>query len=153
VYGAAGGWAKPGNGDARDLRKAESDATRLEDPFNMPSVLKTMLIEPKTGRPEIVDGSEMYVVTGRTQNLPLVKVYFEKESGMLHRLVYFIDTAVGPYPTQVDYRDFRDVGGRKVPFSWVVSQTRNREFTYAMQDVKAAPVDDAKFARPTNKTQ
>jgi len=153
VYGAAGGWAKPGNGDARDLRKAESDATRLEDPFDMPAVLKTMLVEPKTGRPEVVDGQEMYVVTGRTQNLPLVKAYFEKESGMLHRLVYFIDTAVGPYPTQVDYRDFRDVGGRKVPFSWVISQTRNREFTYAMQDVKAAPLEDAKFARPTNKTQ
>ena len=40
-----------------------------------------------------------------------------------------------------------------MPFSWVISQTRNREFTYAMQDVKAAPLDDAKFARPTNKTQ
>ena len=55
-----------------------------------------MLVEPKTGRPEIVDGREMYVVTGRTQNLPLVKAYFEKENGMLRRLVYFIDTAVGP---------------------------------------------------------
>jgi len=116
-------------------------------------VLKQMLIEPKTGRPEVIDGRETYVVTGHTQNLPLVKAYFEKESGMLARLVYFIDTTVGPYPTQVEYRDYRDVGGRKVPFSWVVSQTRNREFTYAMQDVKAAPVDDAKFARPTNKTQ
>ena len=152
TYGTSG-WAKAGNGDPRDLRKAESDGTRLEDPFNTPVVLKSMLIEPKTGRPEVVNGVEMNVITGRTQNLPLVKAYFQKESGMLSRLVYFIDTAVGPYPTQVDYFDFRDVGGRKVPYSWVVSQTRNREFTYAMQDVKAAPVEDAKFARPTNKTQ
>jgi hypothetical protein len=87
-------------------------------------------------------------MTGRTQNLPLVKAYFDKESGMLVRLVYHIDTPFGPYPTQIEYRDFRDVGGRKVPYQWVSSQVRNREFTYAMQAVRAAEVDDTRFARP-----
>ena len=60
-----------------------------------------------------------------------------------------IDTLFGVYPTQIEYRDYRDVGGRKVPYEWVISQTRNREFTYAMQTVKAAPIEDAKFAKPS----
>ena len=90
----------------------------------------------------------MYVVTGHTKNLPKVTAYFEKESGMLRRLVYQIDTFVGPYPTQIDYRDIRDVGGRKVPYSWVISQTRNREFTWAFQNISAAPVEDSKFVKP-----
>jgi hypothetical protein len=149
AYDPKGGWAKAGNGNPRDLRKAEFDAARLEDPFNLPAQLKQLLMEPKMERPEVVGGREVYVISGRTQNLPLVKAYFEKENGMLTRLVYYTDTSFGRYPTRIEYGDFRDVGGRKVPHQWVISQTRNRQFTYAMQAVRAAAVDDSKFGRPT----
>jgi hypothetical protein len=148
AYGPAGLWAKAGNAAARDLRKAEGDATRLEDAFNLPAQLKQMLIEPKMERPEVINGRELHVVSGRTQHLPKVTAYFEKESGMLRRLVYHIDTSYGQYPTQIDYSDFRDVSGRKVPFAWAISQTRNREFTWTMQNVRAVAVEDSKFAKP-----
>jgi hypothetical protein len=149
AYGTTGGWARAGNGAARDLLKAEADGAMLVDPFNLPSHLKQMLLEPKVARSEMVEGHEDYVVTAKTQNLPKVEAYFEKNTGMLERLVYFNDSYFGLYPTQIDYRDFRDVNGRKVPHQWVISQTRNREFTYAMQTVKAGPVDDARFAKPS----
>jgi hypothetical protein len=148
AYGATSAWAKAGNGAPRDLRSAEADGTRLEDVFNLPARLKQLLLEPKMEHPEVINGREMYVISGHTQNLPKVTTYFEKESGMLRRLVYNIDTFVGPYPTQIDYYDFRDVGGRKIPYSWVISQTRNREFTWAMQNVRAEAVEDAKFVKP-----
>lgn len=152
AYSPKGLWAKAGNAAARDLRNAEGDAIRLEDAFNLPTQLKQMLMNAHMDRPEIVDGRELYVVSGRTQYLPRVNAYFDKESGMLRRLRYYIDTPFGQYPTQIDYRDFRDVGGRKVPHQWVVSQTRNREFTWAMQNVRAAAVEDSKFARPATAT-
>ncbi len=148
AYNANGGWAKGGNPAGRDLRQAEADGTKLEDAFNLPAQLKQMLLEPKVERPQVIDGRELYVIAGRTQNLPKVTAYFEKESGMLARLVYDVDTLFGVYPTQIEYGDFRNVDGRKVPYSWVISQTRNREFTWAMQNVQAAPVEDAKFAKP-----
>ena len=85
---------------------------------------------------------------GRTRYLPRVTGYFAKENGMLRRLVYYIDTPFGQYPTQIDYSSVRDVGGRKVPYAWVISQTRNREFTWVMQTVRATAVEDSKFARP-----
>ena len=152
AYGPAGNWAKAGNGAVRDLRNAEADATKLEDIFNLPVQLKQLLMEPKMERPEVVFGRELYVVSGRTQNLSQVKAYFEKESGMLRRLRYSINTPFGPYPAQIDYMDFRDVGGRKVPFTWVISQVRNREFTWAMQNVRAVAVEDSKFAKPAPAT-
>jgi len=148
AYSPAGRWAKAGNGAPRTLRRGEGDATVLEDAFNLPAQIKQILIEPRMDRPEIVMGRELNVVRARMPNLPLVKLYFEKESGMLRRIVYNQDSSVGPYPTQVDYSDIRDVGGRKVPFIWVISQVRNREFTWAMQNVRAAAVEDSKFARP-----
>jgi len=149
AYGTNSGWARAGNTAARDLRKAEADGTMLEDPFNLPAHLKQMLLEPKMDRSEMIEGHEDYVITAKTQNLPKVQAYFEKNSGMLERLVYYNDSYFGLYPTQIDYRDFRDVSGRKVPHQWVISQTRNREFTYAMQTVKAGPVEDARFAKPS----
>jgi hypothetical protein len=148
AYGPGGRWAKAGNGAPRDLRRGEGDATVLEDVFNLPAQIKQILMEPRMDRPEIVMGRELNVVRGRMPNLPLVKLYFEKESGILRRIVYNTDSSAGPYPTQVDYSDFRDVGGRKVPHIWVISQVRNREFTWAMQTVRAAAVEDSKFARP-----
>ena len=149
AYGATTGWARAGNTAPRDLRKAEADGAMLEDPFNLPAHLKDMLLEAKLDRPRVIRGHEDYVVTGKTRNLPKVDAYFNENTGMLERLVYFNDSLYGQYPTQIDYRDFRDVSGRKVPFAWVISQTRNREFTYAMQDVKAAAIEDAKFAKPS----
>jgi hypothetical protein len=148
AYSPAGRWAKAGNGAPRELRRGEGDATILEDAFNLPAQIKTILQEPRMDRPEVVMGRELNVVRGRMPNLPLVKLYFEKESGLLRRVVYTQESAAGPYPTQVDYSDFRDVGGRRVPHIWTISQVRNREFTWAMQNVRAAAVEDSKFARP-----
>lgn len=148
AYGATSGWARAGNTAPRELRKAEADGAMLEDPFNLPAHLKEMLLDPKMDRPRVIRGHEDYVLTAKTRNLPKVEAYFNEITGMLERLVYFNDSLYGEYPTQIDYRDFRDVGGRKMPFEWVISQTRNREYTYAMQDVKAAAIEDAKFAKP-----
>ena len=110
------------------------------------------MIDPQIGSPEVIKGRELYVVTGHTENLPRVDAYFEKESGMLARLVYFIETPIGPYPTQIEYRDYREVEGRQVPYSWVISHVRNREYTWAMRQVRAVTVDDATFARPAEGT-
>ena len=148
AYTGNAGWARGGNGNVRDLRRDEVESNRLEDAFNLPAQIKTLILDPQVDHPEVVAGRELYVVTGHTQNQPLVKLYFEKDSGMLVRTVYSIDSSVGPYPTQIDYRDYREVDGRKVPYSWVVSQSRGREYTYAMQNVRAADVEDSTFARP-----
>jgi hypothetical protein len=152
AYGGNGAWAKAGNGAPRDLRRAEADAMKLDDAYNLPAQLKQMLLEPKMERPQVIKGREVYVISGHTQNLPKVTAFFEKESGMLARLVYEIDTPFGVYPAQIEYSDYRDVGGRKVPHAWVISQVRNRSFTYVMQNVRATPTDDSKFARPATAT-
>ena len=150
-YNATDAWAKAGSADATagDLRVNLADAMKLEDVFNLPVQLKQLLIDPQIGSPEVIRGREMYVVTGHTENLPRVDAYFEKESGMLARLVYFIETPIGPYPTQIEYRDYREVEGRTVPYSWVISAVRNREYTWAMRQVSAVTVDDATFVRST----
>jgi hypothetical protein len=147
AYNGKTGWTAEGD-DARDLRQAELEGKRLEDAFNIATQLKEILVNPKMDHPQVVNGREVYVVSAQTQALPLVKLYFDKDSGMLVRLTYYTDTIFGPYPTQIEYRDFRTVNGRKIPATWVILDARNREYTYLMQDIQAASVADGVFAKP-----
>jgi hypothetical protein len=63
-------------------------------------------------------------------------------------MVRWTRTPVGFVPTQVDYSDYRDVAGVKIPFHRSVSQTY-MQMTIELSDVQPnVPVDAAKFARP-----
>jgi hypothetical protein len=78
---------------------------------------------------------------------PIANLYFAP-SGLLVRAVRWTLTPVGFVPTQIDYSDFRDVAGVKVPFKRVVSQTF-MQMTVELTDVQPnATVDAARFARP-----
>ena len=45
------------------------------------------------------------------------------KSGLLARQVRYADTPIGMVPTQVDYSDYRDVAGVKMPFNIVITWT------------------------------
>jgi hypothetical protein len=78
-----------------------------------------------------------------------VKLYFDPESGLLTRQVRYTETPLGRLPTQVDYADYKDVGGVKVPEQWTLARPGGR-FTIQIDQVdQQQPIPDAKFAEPT----
>jgi hypothetical protein len=75
-------------------------------------------------------------------------LYFDSQSGLLVRQVRYVDTAVGVIPTRIDYSDYRDVAGVKVPFLRVLTWTDGRS-TIQLSEVQSnARIDAAKFATP-----
>jgi photosynthetic reaction center cytochrome c subunit len=77
-----------------------------------------------------------------------VRMYFDQKTGLLVRLVRYADTPIGRNPTQIDYADYRDADGVKIPFRWTLSRPNGR-FTIQVAEVKSnAPVDDSRFAKP-----
>ena len=56
-----------------------------------------------------------------------MKLYFDKKSGLLVRSVRYTNTPIGFNPTRIDYSDYRDVSGVKMPFHWVVTWTDGRQ--------------------------
>ena len=50
-----------------------------------------------------------------------IKLYLDKDSGLLLRVARYSNTAVGEIPTRVDYSDYRAVSGIKMPFKWIVT--------------------------------
>ena len=90
-------------------------------------------------------------MTGRPSPNTIEQLHFDRQSGLLLRRVILTPTGFGNLLEQVDYSDYRDVSGAKVPFQ-VRYATWNEVLTEKFTDVKFnAPIDDAQFAKPTGK--
>jgi photosynthetic reaction center cytochrome c subunit len=78
----------------------------------------------------------------------LVTLYFDQKTGLLMRMVRYGKTQIGRVPTQIDYSDYRDVGGIKMPFHMTFAWLDGRD-AIQLSDIQTnVPIDDAKFGRP-----
>jgi photosynthetic reaction center cytochrome c subunit len=94
-----------------------------------------------------IDDRDVQVLQGTNPRQPPVNLYFD-QSGLLVRLVRFVDTAVGRVPTQIDYSDYRDVAGMKMPFKWTATWTDGQSTAELTEIQPNVAIDAAKFARP-----
>lgn len=150
-YNGNYGWLMDIAGDFRFMRSEELDEYKLEDIFYFPLRLREMVSPLRVEGIAKISGRDSYVVSGRTRILPLVKLYFDKESGLLVRVLEHIDSAAGPYPTQVDIADYRNAGGLRIPFRWTLGQinVEGGPITYQVDHLQEnVPVADSKFNKP-----
>jgi hypothetical protein len=120
--------------------------TKVEAELSFPARIKQALTEWRVGFPIMIDDREVQVVQGKpaAAGRP-VKLYFDTDSGLLVRLVWFTDTPVGTVPTQIDYADYRDVSGTKMPFKWTTTWTDGRSITQLTDVQLNVPIDPARF--------
>ena len=130
------------------LTAGNLDGAKVDAELAFPGQIKQVLNNWSSDFQETnIDGNAVQVVQGIIGK-SLVKLYFDKKSGLLVRQLRYADTMVGPNPTEVDYSDYREVSGIKLPFKWIVSWTDGRS-TLEMSEVQVnAPIDAAKFAKP-----
>lgn len=130
------------------MTAAENDGVRVDADLYFPAHVKTLYQEFRVDAGEKIDGHETFLVVGGNEGQPPLRLYLDKESGLLLRLIRYADTALGLNPTQIDYADYRDADGVKIPFRWTLARPGNR-FTIQVEQVQQnVPVDDAKFVAP-----
>jgi hypothetical protein len=130
------------------LTGQELDGARLEAEVFFPGRIKQTLTNWRVGPPATIKDREVQVVQGTTAGGATATMCFDAESGLLVRLVRFSESPVGRIVTQVDYSDFRDVAGVKLPFHWTISWLNGRSI-YELTEVQPnVTIDAAKFARP-----
>jgi photosynthetic reaction center cytochrome c subunit len=124
------------------------DGARVDAALSFPGGIKQALSDWRAGFPETnIDGRDVAVIQG-TSGKSTVKLYFDKKSGLLVRQVRYAQTIVGLNPTQVDYSDYREVEGVKLPFHWIVTWTDGQS-TFEMNQVQPnVAIAAAKFAKP-----
>ena len=94
-----------------------------------------------------IDDRRVEILQGTNAGELPVNFYFD-DSGLLVRMVRWNRTAAGTVPVQVDYSEYRDVAGVKMPFRTVMTWTDGQN-TFVLKDVRPnVQVDAARFARP-----
>lgn len=125
------------------------DGAKLDGDLSFPAALKQSLTKWHAGfPPATIDGKPVQVVEGTAANGTLVKLFFDKQTGLLVRQARFIDTAVGHIPVDTDYSDYRLVGGVKMPFKWKSTWVDGQSTTELTTVQPNAAVPDSKFAKP-----
>jgi len=124
------------------------DGVKLDSVLAFPGGLKQALTGWRTGFPTTsIDDKPVDVVQG-TFGGTRVKLFFDKKTGLLSRMVRYSKTIVGPVPIQVDYSDYREVAGVKMPFQWKLTWTDGQSM-YTLSDVQPnVGIDASKFAKP-----
>ena len=149
-----------------ELTGSELDGARLDAQLSFPGQIKQVLSNLRVSLPVTI--SDLPGPTSQTSNesVPLVhdrlvnvvqgtgprgmlaNLYFDQESGLLLRVVHYGKTPIGRIPTQVDYADYRDVGGIKMPFRILYAWLDGRDAIQLSKVQTNVPIDAAKFAWP-----
>ncbi len=125
------------------------DGLKLEADLSFPAKIQQALSRWRAGFPETEIGDRaVRVIQGTAPGGSRVKLYFDKQSGLLLRTVRYAETAVGIIPAQTDYSDYRDVAGVKIPFHWTVTWTDGQSTTELSEVRPNVAIDAAKFAKP-----
>jgi hypothetical protein len=142
------GWMNVPGRPAHMMSASESESARLDTDLHFPVHVKMLYSKWKVESGEKIDGHDTYVVEGREESRPPLRLYFDTQMGLLLRMVHYAQSPLGLNPTQIDYADYREADGVKVPFRWTVARPNNR-FTIQVEEMKQnVPIDDAKFAAP-----
>jgi hypothetical protein len=133
---------------ARPNKAGDIDTSRMDADLQFPIDLNKNFGELRTKKEVRIDGKDAVAVSGERQGLPPLEMYFDKESGLLIRTVRSAQSPLGQNPTQIDYSDYRDVSGVKVPFHWN-SETPTGRFSIHLESSQAnVVIPPDRFQKP-----
>jgi len=146
--GKAGWMTVPGR--VRMMTPEESQGAQMDADIALPAHLGGMFSKFEVSEGETIDGHATWLVVGQREGKPDVRLFFDKQSGLLVRLVRYTDSPLGLNPLQIDFADYRDSGGVKIPFRWTQARPGNHFTIQIDTSEQNVPIDDAKFAPPTS---
>jgi hypothetical protein len=143
-----GGWLGMGNRPPREMSNADANGYRLEAAFALVPNLDQLFEKLRVVRPEKVGDRDTLLVVGMRQGETPVRMNFDQQSGLLVRLTRYTQTALGRNPVQIDFADYRDLDGVKIPYKWTLGRPSG-SFTIQIEQAQAnVPIDNAKFTKP-----
>jgi len=148
TFNGAGSWARAGAGAATPLRADLLEVARLENAVMVPAQLKTLLTGLKVEGQEKIGDRTTWVVSGASEWLPQVKLYFDRDTAYLLSLSYQQKSGFCCHVFRIDYDNFLVKGGVRMPMKWTINGPRESIVVYEFDAAEIAPVDDARFARP-----
>lgn len=139
---------KTSNTDLINLKEDEVEQIRRTSELFAATDLKTVYPKLEFGALEKIRGREVYMLRAVSKTGMRERLFFDVQSGLLVRRTASSPTILGAFIYQVDYNDYKDFGGVKLPVTTRVAMP-GISFTRKILKVKTiAGVDDTKFAAP-----
>jgi photosynthetic reaction center cytochrome c subunit len=135
-------------GGFHPMTAAEGEAARIDAELRFAARLGELYKDFKVLPGELVGGRPIYLVVAKAPGKPTLNLYFDQENGLLLRLIRLAQTPLGRNPTQIDYSDYRQTDGVKIPYRWTLARP-NGAFTIQVESVQQnVPVDEKLFVMP-----
>ena len=150
-YNGKVGWIKTPT-EQREMTSAEVALFRERAEIYRELNFKNLYSSLRVVNKQKIGEHDVYYVSGTNLNGKRERLYFDMTTGLLVRRVVLSKTILGLDPVQIDYLDYREVNGVKLPFTLEISYldsshyNTTRKFSQIRNNV---PVDDAKFEVPS----
>lgn len=145
--GTSGFVSFPGS-PVRHMSEGDVDAARMDADLHFALDVKTLFSELDVMKKVTIGDRETILVIGKRNAMPDVEMYFDSQTGLLARMVRYEASSLGLNPTQLDYSDYRDAGGVKVPFHWISTAPTGRISVQIASVEPNAAINDDVFAKP-----
>jgi hypothetical protein len=148
ISGTTGWMSGPRGPRAFSPNELAEARSRIADYFNLVKFTPAPTMRV-AGRRKVGDRDAVVVVDRPSENVQR-RYFFDAESGLLLRIVTLNDAILNQIPEQVDFEDYRDVDGVKLPFVVRVSAIDTfSSRTQTITEVKhGVPVEDKLFEMP-----
>jgi hypothetical protein len=148
-WNGAAGWGRDPDSGLHDMDKSDQIAAVRDYDFYREIRLKELYPKMALSGKMKVDDRDAYIVEATPAEGAAEKLYFDAESGLLVRRDFeriTIDDGIVMY--EVDYEDYKDVDGLKLP-STIRRKTPDYTLTYRFTEIKHnVAIDDAQFNKP-----
>ena len=134
------------------LTGVDLEGVKLEVLAFFPARLKQALTNMRVGYPTEINEKEVIALQGTIPGNGTATLLFDKETGLLTRIVHWGLSPVGRIVQRVDYSDYRDVAGVKLPFKYTVAWLDGRS-RFELTDAQAnTPIAATRFNKPAPST-
>ena len=131
-----------------ELTGSELDGAKVDAELSFPYQIKSALTNVHAGPVASIKDKDVQLIQGTGPRGMIVTLYFDVQSGLLLRTVRYGRSPIGRLPTQIDYADYRDVNGLKLPFRLTFSWLDGRD-TYQLDKIDVnAKINPARFGEP-----
>jgi photosynthetic reaction center cytochrome c subunit len=151
VFDGHAGWLIFPNKPLREMHDADLAAARMDADLHFALHIRQIFPDLRIQYSEKVAGRDAYVLLGTQAGQPSTQFCFDKQSGLLVRIVRYADSPLGLDPSQVDYADYRAVDGVEVPFRVTVSEPGSSWTIQVEQVQQNVAIDGARFVKPVQR--
>ncbi len=139
------------NADPIELKKDEAEQIKREGELLWPGNLKASYPKMDYRAVDRIDGREVYVIIATTANNLRETLSFDVATGLLVRRRVSTPTVFGGFVYQVDYADYKDFGGVRLPATMRYAVPHIQWIRKIVEVKNNAAIDDAAFAAPFTK--